>query len=569
MRALKQLLIWILVLALLCGVVWYFLSFNPSLTAGLLANWGAASYKNGNTDWAIRCYSWANKLDPEDQDISMTLAGIYEDQGNYTKTEYTLVNAISKGGDEQVYRELCRIFVAQDKLLDAVEMLDHIADPGIYEALSAQRPAAPGTDAAPGTYNQYISVSLMGSGELYYATGADYPTTANPYSSSIPLELGENTVSALCVGDNGLVSPLSVFSYTIGGVVETVKLNDPALDTYVRELLGRSSTTYELTTADLWSIEEMVIPAGVVDFSQMGYFTGLLRLTIEGRKDLDISFLSQMPKLSCLNLKGCTLDPQQLSVIAGLSYLQELNISGCGLSTLAGLSGMSTLVTLDASVNSISDLSPLMGNNGLTTVHLQHNALSSFGALEGLKELTELDLSNNSISDFSSVATCQKLERLNISNNLLAGFSGISRLTMLKELDASHNKLVEISGIGDCMSLEKVNISNNLLTVMDELAVLPKLSELDLSYNDIVIIPDFPDSSVLATFNGCHNFFEDVSGLANLSSLCYVYLDYNNVADISALATCHNLVQVNVFRTNVEDVTALENMDVVISYNPT
>lgn len=570
MRALKQLLIWILILALLGGAAWYFLSFNPGLTASFLASWGAASYKNGNTDWALRCYDWAIKLNPEDQDISLTLAGIYEEQGNYTKTEYTLVNAIYNGADHEVYRELCRVFVAQDKLLDAVEMLDHIANPVIAEALNTQRPAAPFPDAEPGLYSQYISVSFAGTGNVYVAAGEDYPTTANPYEAPITLELGENVLSALCVGENGLVSPLSVYTYTVGGVVETVKLNDPALDAHIRELLGQTSALYELTTADLWSIKELTVPAGVVDFSQMGYFTELQKLTIEGKRTaMDISFLSQMPNLSSLNLKGCTLDPQQLSIIAGLPYLQELNISGCGLSTLAGLSGMSSLVTLDASVNSISDLSPLMGNSRLTTLYLQHNAISSFGALENLEELTVLDLSNNALSDLSSVATCQNLVTLNVSNNLLAALPGISRLIMLKELDASHNDLLEISGIGDCMSLEKANLSNNALTVMDELASLPKLSELDLSYNDIVIIPDFPDSSVLAIFNGCHNFFEDVTGLGNLQSLTYVYLDYNNVADISALATCHNLVQVNVFRTNVDDVTALENMDVVISYNPT
>ncbi len=569
MRALKQLFIWILILALLGGAAWYFLSYNPALTAGLLADWGGASLEKGNTDWAIQCYRWANELQKEDQEISLTLAGIYKSQGNYTKTEYTLVNAIYNGGDETVYRELCKVFVEQDKLLDAVELLDHIADPVIHDALNAQRPAAPVADAEPGMYNQYISVGLDGQGAtVYTALGENYPTTDSPYDKPITLVLGENIISALSVGENGLVSPLAVFGYTVGGVVETVELTDPALEGYVRELLGRSDS-YDLTTADLWSIEEMTIPAEVTDFSQMGYFSGLLRLTIKEQKALDISFLSQMSKLVSLDLSGCALDSQQLSVIAGLPYLQELNISGCGLSTIAGLSGMTGLVTLDASVNSISDLSPLMGNAGLTTVNLQHNAISNFGALANQESLLRLDLSHNSLGDLSAVATCKNLSYLNVSNNVLTALPGISALTKLSELDASYNDLADIAGIGSCAALEKVNLSNNALTLMDELVGLPELTDLDVSYNDIVIIPDFPDNAKIASFNGCHNFFEDVSGLADLLSLNYVYLDYNNITDINVLAGCINLIQVNVFKTNVEDVSALLDMDVIISYNPT
>lgn len=569
MHVLKRLIIWLLVLLILGGAAWYFLVYNPFPAAHFFAQWGKRAVQEGNTDWALQCYNWSLKLDEKNQDVSMALTGVYKGLGNYTKAEYTLVNAISNGGDSQVYLELCRTYVEQDKLLDAVSLLDHIADPNVASELNAQRPAAPTITTEEGEYNHYMDVALIGQGgTMYYATGEEYPSTGNVYETPISLVLGENTVSALIVGENGLVSPLSRFYYTIGGVVESVTLQDKALDSHVRELLGRGNT-YQLTTVDLWNIDELTLPGEVTDLSQLGYFTGLTSLTILDRPGLDISFLAQMPKLSSLNLSGCTLDPEQLHYIGELACLERLSISGCNLSTLAGLRGTTKLTYVDASVNSISDLIPLMGNAGLKELYLQHNAITGFDALAHMKDLTILNLSNNTLQSFAPIATCLSLQEVDVSSNALATLVDIGNLTSLKKLNASHNGMTSCQDITGCTSLTELNLSNNALTAMDELALLPALSVLDVSYNDIVVVADFPDDAPLSVFNGCHNFFVDVLGLGNLNMLNYVYLDYNNISDISILATCRNLIQVNVFKTNVSDVTALEGMDIIISYNPT
>ena len=569
MRALKRVIILILIAALLAGTAWYFFMYNPSLTAGVLRSWGDGAMKSGNYTSATRWYSWAVRLQPEEQDLSVSLANAYRATGNYTKAEYYLTNAIAAGGSTEVYMDLCRVYVEQDKLLDAVAMLDQVVDPAIRSQLDAQRPEAPTADLEPGFYSQYMTVTLSsGPNTMYTSVTREYPSTATPYTAPIELGLGETTISAVAVNELGLVSPLSVFGYTVAGVVEDVVLEDGALDACVREKLNRSPGSV-LTTADLWSITELEIPAEVQDLSQLSLFDELTSLTIRDRSAIDLSFLSGLQKLTRLDLSGCAIDAEQLPFVGGLGLLEEVHLSGCGLSTLSGLEGLANAKYLDLSVNSLSDLSPLMGCTRLETLNLQHNAVSSFKVLGHLTELRELNLANNSLADLSPVSSCQKLEQLNVSTNLLTSLSGIGNLTALQTLDASYNDLTDITGIGSCTALTEVNLSNNVLESMDEMVSLVNVVNMDVSYNDILSIPDFPDDAKLASFNGCHNFFEDVSGLADLASLNYVYLDYNNISDISVLAGCYNLIQVNVFRTNVSDVSALKDMDVIISYNPT
>ncbi len=569
-KALKLIISLILIAALLGGAAWYFLLYNPALTTDLLLDWGAGAQSRGHTNTAIRYYRWAYQLSGQDPELAIQLAKAYQQADNYTKAEYTLANAIAAGGSLDVYLTLCQIYVEQDKLLDAVTMLDQIADPSIKSQLDAMRPAAPTANLTPGFYNQYMEVSLTsGGGDLYVSTEGEYPSTrTDSYSESISLGLGETTICALSVSEQGLVSPLSVFGYTISGVVEDVTLSDSVLDAYVRELLSRGAGS-ALTTADLWGITELTVPAEVAELTDLSYFTGLTSLVIQDRPDLSLSFLSGMTQLQTLDLSGCTLQSDELELIGALPQLQVLDISGCGLSTIAGLRGSATLLEADLSDNSISDIAPLAGNSGLKTLNLQRNAVTDLMPLSGFTELSWLDASYNSVQSISPLGTCVNLSYLNLTNNNLTALSSIDHLTGLAELDASYNALTDISGLESCADLGKLNLSNNSLESMDSLASLTKLTDLDISYNDIQTIPDFPEDSALVTFNGCHNFFEDVSGLAGLQSLNYVYLDYNNIFDINCLSTCTNLIQVNVFKTNVTDVSKLLDMSVIVSYNPT
>ena len=542
-RALKWILSLFLVLALLLGAAWFFLRYQPEIATGILTGWGSHALESGRYSRAIRYYGWAYQLSEQDPELAIALADAYKAAGNYTKAEYTLANAIAAGAPLPVYEALCQTYVAQNKLLDAVSMLDQVADPAVKAELDAQRPAPPTSSLAPGFYSQYMNVTISGQGKLYLGMGEEYPSTATPYEGPISLELGETSIRAVAVGENGLVSPLSIFGYTISGVVEPVTLSDPALDAYVRQLLGRSGDS-ALTTADLWSITELTVPTEASSLEDLTYFTGLTALVIQGKENLDLSFLAQMPELTTLDLAGSVISAQDLPLVGSLGKLTSLNLAGCSLSTLSGLEGLTALTSLDLSDNSISDLTPLAGCKGLTTLNLQRNAIASFGPLANLSALTSLDLSYNALAGrfggghLRGPAIPGRFQQRSAQPS-----AGIGSLGALTELNGSYNQLTEVTGLGSCAARAELNLSNNALTSMDDLATLTHVTEIDVSYNDILTIPDFPEDAALVTFNGCHNYFEDVSGLAGLNTLNYVYLDYNNITDINVLSTCINLIQ--------------------------
>ena len=68
--------------------------------------------------------------------------------------------------------------------------------------------------------------------------------------------------------------------------------------------------------------------------------------------------------------------------LAGLTWLEELDLSNCGVTDITPLSGLTSLTWLNLSDNSISDLTPLSGLTGLTYLNLSGNPIPDYGPVE-------------------------------------------------------------------------------------------------------------------------------------------------------------------------------------------
>lgn len=242
----------ILTIAILLCMAWYLFIYDRTFTRDVLLGCARYSESQGNHKTAAWFYSLAYSQAGDNDAVAIELANQYKSSGNYTKAEFTLSNAIHDGGSLDLYIALCKTYVEQDKLLDAVNMLDNITDPEIKSQLAAIRPEAPITAPAPGFYNQYISITLSANtGTIYATIDKQYPSILDkPCTEAIALQDGENTIYAIAVSENGLVSPLSVFGYTIGGIIEKMEFADPAVKKSVYEILNVSEDQ-ELYTNDL------------------------------------------------------------------------------------------------------------------------------------------------------------------------------------------------------------------------------------------------------------------------------------------------------------------------------
>ena len=561
----------LLILALLIVGYWFFFQYRADLTTDLLRRVADSQLDAGRYGLAIRCYRWANDLDPQDADVALKLAEAYRLNGNYTKTENTLVHAIYDApGEIRLYEALSKVYVEQDKLLDAQQMLDGISDPTVKEAMDAKRPAAPVLSPESGFYSEYIDVEVScpdPNNTCCCSMDGSYPSLeADVFTGAYSLPGGETLFRAVAVSPDGLVSTETCAAYTVAGVIEDVIFRDPVLEAATQELLHRGDRT--LRTDELWSITELKLPEGMTSSDDLHYYTGLTSLMAFNLGALDYSFLDAMPELRYLELENCVVSNADLEHIGRCANLETLILADCDISNVSSLGALSKLRVLDLSNNSIGSIDALVNLSTLEELYLGHNALTGFPVLRGLTSLRILDLSYNSLVYVGGVSACTALERLNISQNKISSITPLSALTELIWLNASNNELMDTSVLAPCTKLENLLITNNRLTDVDFLSNCPNIKEVNIDYNDVVAVPEFQIDCPLETFSAAHNFLEDLSGLSGMQQLTYVNADYNNIRDITVLLTCPALIQVNVYNTNVHSGGELAQKGVVVNFTP-
>lgn len=576
-RVIRILIPVILALTILLCMGWYLFVYDQEFTRDMLLQGARYFEYQGNHSVASWFYDLAYHQANDNDAVAIELAQQHKAAGNYTQAENTLSNAIADGGGVDLYIALCKTFVEQDKLLDAVRLLDAVCqenstvDPDLRQALQQLRPTAPAVNQEPGFYSQYIAVTVTcDSGTLYVRPDGQYPSVEDaPYSEPVILAAGENNIYALTVADNGLVSPLSIFGYTVGGVIEQVQFADAAMEAQIRSLLGVNDDKV-LFTNDLWTISEFTVPENAQNLQDLKHMIHLESLTIQRGPSEQLQHISSLAQLQTLTITDTAITAQELPVIGALPKLSSLTLQNCGLSTVAGLENAVSLMYLDLSKNTLRDISALGQLSALLELNLHSNALTSISALSGLQGLKALNVSNNALTTIAPAAKLSALTELDASHNSITDLTGLAQLTGLATLSVAHNVLTDVSALSNCTSLALLDISNNTITDIQSLSALNGLTKLDFSYNQVAQLPAFSKDCSLVTIDGSQNVLTDLEPLAGLKNLNNVYMDYNpELKSVTSLTSCHLLIQVNVYGTKVTDVKALTDMSVVVNFDPT
>lgn len=568
-RTAKRILPILLGIVIIASIAWYLLVYDRDFTQDMILRQARVFEESGNNAAAAWMYDLAYQQSGGDENVAIELAQHFKDNGNYTKAEVTLSHAIADGGSVELYIELCKTYVEQDKLLDAVAMMEHITDETILAQLNQLRPAAPTATPDPGYYNQYINVTITGEGgTLFITTDGEYPSIEDePFSGTLTLESGETVIYALTVGDNGLVSPLTIFGYTVSGVIEEITLDDPVMDDVIRQKLNLGSSD-PIYSNVLWTITELEIPAGVNSYQDLITMPYLEKLTITGSSANSLEGIGALTALTELTIRDSNLQSSDLLFIASLPNLQKLTLSGCGLSGIDNLSAAKNLTYLDLNNNSIRDFTSLSFMTGLTYLDLSHNAVTTTNALSALSGLQHLDLSYNSLTSIAPVAGCPNLVSLNISNNAIDSLNGISTLSSLASLNASYNKLTDITPVSTCTALANLDLSGNSLTDISCLSTLKALQYFHFSRNQVSVLPAWSKDCSLVTIDGSYNQITSVDALSGMMMLNNVLMDYNQITTVDSLAKCQNLIKVSVYGNPVTDVSALLDQSIIVNYNP-
>lgn len=569
-KAAKLLVPILLGVLILASILWYLFAYDRDFTRDTLLNQARYQNVHGNPRIASWFYDAAYNFSGHDKNIAIELANQYKNDGNYTKAEVTLTEAIRNAPTPELYTALCRTYVEQDKLLDAVNLLDKLSDPDIKILLDLQRPVAPQPDAAGGYYSQYIQVNLQSRAKyIFYTTDGSFPSIKGPLAhGAIPLPAGETVVTAIAVSESGLVSPLSVTGYTVTGVIEEITISDPAMDKALRQMIGAGETS-RLMSDQLWDITEFTAPEGVKSYADLKLLPNLTKLTIQEKTVDTLSHLSALTKLETLDLTGSAFPAEDLTILPSLPSLKHLTLAACRLSTIEALEGAKTLTHLDISSNTVRNLSVLGSMPELRELNLSHNAVTGLEALAGLENLTTLDVSYNTVTSLTPLAKCVRMTHINADNNQLINLVGLENMALLSSLSVNHNRISDLSTLPRNGELTDLRVASNDIYSIEPLAGLRKLQILDFSGNQVDSLPAWPEDAALQTIDGSYNALQSIDSLRNQQSLTHVFMDYNLLTNIDALENCFCLVQVNVFGNAIPDVSLLREKDIIVNYDPT
>ena len=572
MKKLTHFLVPVMLFALIVASIgWYLFVYDREFTRDALLSQARFQDEHGNSRLSAMFYDAAYTFSGRDKNVAIELANQYKKDGNYTKAELTLTMAIHDNPTPELYTALCKTFVEQDKLLDAVALLANVTDPSIKAELDLQRPAAPACDYEAGYYSQYMDIHLESESAkyLFYTTDGQYPSIHGQlYQDAISLPAGETTVYAIAVSENGLVSPVTVLGYTITGIIEEVTFTDPAMEAAIRQLIGADADD-KVYTNELWEITEFTAPEGVTTYCDLTLMPYLTSLTIQNASIDSLDHLSALGKLVVLDLTGSKFPVEDMKVLPALPSLSSLTLSGCSLSTIEGLTDAQNLTYLDLSNNTLRNLDVLTSMISLADINLNHNAITDLTALKDLPNLVKLCVNFNALTSLSPISSCARLSHLEADNNKLTTLKGMEKLPLLSHLSVDYNDLTDVSILAGNVELTNLSIASNTIKDISSLKTLSKLKVFDFSSNQIEALPAWPDGYALTTIDGSYNALADIDGLKNMQQLTHVYMDYNLLTNIDSLANCYCLVQVNVFGNAIPDVSALRERDVIVNYDPT
>ena len=559
----------LLAILIVLSISWYFFQYDTAWTRNTLLQYARRMEDEGNRNLAVWLYNLAYECSGDDDAVAMELAQQFKAIGNYTKAEYTLSKAIEDGGSVELYVALCQTYLEQDKLRDAVLMLDKVSDPSIKAQLDALRPAAPAASEESGTYMQYLSVHLSADGKIYCNTREDYPSTrTDAYTAPLELGGGQTTLFAVSVGENGLVSPLAVYHYMIGSVVEEVVFTDAAIEQMVRQVLGVDDH-FIIHSNQLWELETFRVPAEAESCSDLKWMPYLEELTIEGACFEDLQILSSLTRLHTLRIIGSNVSRDDLERIAALPLLENLALQDCGISNISPLAQCENLIHLDLQENAIRDLHPLTALHKLESLNLRSNAVISAESIAGMTQLKELDLAYNSLTTTAPLSALTGLTALDVSSNGLMKLEGLEPLINLHHFAAAGNNLISIDSLSGCTQLETLNVSNNTLLNIDVVATMKHLVNLDFSHNEVSRLPKFDTACALETIDGSYNALSSVERLSKLENLQSVYMNYNkDITTADSLQYCPALQQVHVYGTKVRNVSKLTDKGIFVQYTP-
>ena len=251
-------------------------------------------------------------------------------------------------------------------------------------------------------------------------------------------------------------------------------------------------------------------------------------------------------------------DEKEISSLKGvenLSYLKELNCTGCQLTSL-NVAGLSRLESLRCEHNKLTTLN-INGCTNLNSLYCKSNCLTSLDLSECTK-ISYLECSDNKLTSLDT-SSCMVLNHLSCSNNQLTSLKigntcetvycennkltslDLSKVTAISGLLCQNNQLKELD-LSNCDMMHTLNCSGNQLTSLD-LSKSTKIRYLTCYDNQLTSL-DLRNNTVIYELY-CRDNKLTTMILGKNATIHYLECEHNNLEclDVSVCYYLNELVK--------------------------
>lgn len=313
----------------------------------------------------------------------------------------------------------------------------------------------------------------------------------------------------------------------------------------------------------------------ITDFSPLYKLTALTTLSI---KDIDITE-NQLKQLSEA-LPACAIHSETakediLDISLGgatfKSDVEELDLSGLGISDLSALSGCKHLKRLDLTGNKIFDLSPLMDIPGLEWLNIKDNRVSDLRPLMGIYSLTCINAEGNLVDSTVPLASLSNLMELYLAGNPITDFSGLNRLSSLETLGLEETGVTtetldifkSMTGLRLLLLEGNMELDGDKMDEVKEALPLCRIYHSELIYSVELGGQKFRQDAQEIT--AANLGIEDISGLSDCTKLETLNLQNNRITNIYILEWVPTIRHLNLSNNGLQDISSIANLKVLES----
>lgn len=232
--------------------------------------------------------------------------------------------------------------------------------------------------------------------------------------------------------------------------------------------------------------------------------------------------------------------------------IEKLSFRGEYIADLSPLANLTQLCELDLGQTHVTDLAPLAGLTNLRRLNLEGTHVSDLAPLAKLRELRELDLWGAPVRYIAPLGALNRLMRVNLRATLVrdvAALAAHSSLQSLILLDAPVHDVIPLQGL---VGLRELSLMNTRVTDITPLSGLVRLQELDLSGTNIADLAPLAGLRQLVALDLRDTPVTNLAPLSGIASLEILHLHRTKVMDLAPLVGLPRLEHVSLTGTRAD-----------------